>query len=171
MKSSSTGNAFQRTVVRAGFFLIGRALQSLSKRDERIREELAAFRSGTRIVLEVGGDKGLCASFRVKDGLLEYLGSKPPVTRELTLVLKNVRSAFMLITTLRSLPATYAEHRIGVGGNVSDSMIFTRCLYIAEAYLFPRFLAKRAMPAVPEMGWRRLGTRLRTYFIAIPFGK
>ncbi len=109
--------------------------------------------------------------FPLKKGLLEYLGAKPPVTRELTLVLKNVRSAFLLITTQRSLPATYAERRIGVGGNVSDSMIFTRCLYLAEAYLFPRFLAKRAMPAVPEMGSRRFMTRLGTYFVGIPFGK
>jgi hypothetical protein len=64
MKSTKTGAPLERTVVRAGFFLIGRALQYLSKRDERIREELAAFRDGTRIVLEVGGDNSLCASFR-----------------------------------------------------------------------------------------------------------
>ncbi len=164
------GIAWKRTIVRAGFFLVGRTLQSVSRTDERLAEELESFPQGSTVVLRVEGEN-LAAVFRRDRNAFRYLGSKPPLAPELAIRLKNLTSAYLLIVTAKSLPATYAEHRVAVSGNVSRSIAFTRCLYVAEAYIYPRFLARRVMPEVPEMGWKRLGARLRTLFAGIPFGK
>ena len=85
--------------------------------------------------------------------------------------IKNLDTAFQMITTQAGAHHVYAQHKIGVIGNISDSMRLIRLFYIVEGYLFPKFLNKNILKKSPKMTLKKHINRLHIYTIGMLFGK
>ena len=62
-----------------------------------------------------------------------------------------------MVTGQLSASQAYARHDLLIIGEISHAMAFLRCIERAEAYLLPRFLLKRILPAyyvLPQKRWK-----------------
>jgi hypothetical protein len=102
-------------------------------------------------------------------GKLKYRRSKF-CGGDLVINFKNLESAFLVVTAQISLAQAFAQRRMMVTGDLANAMIFTRCLNIIIAYLYPRFISKRLLKRVPIMTARKQLIRFIIYMAGIPFG-
>jgi len=160
-------------VVSTVFFVLGRALQSLSRRDETIRSEAASWPEGTTVLFRVL-PKGPRMAFTSKaDGTIKYLGSKVG-EQDATLVInfKNLEAAFLMMTAQLGTAKAYAGHRMSVRGDLTIALSNIRCLNVAERYLFPTIIAKNVVKRLPDIPvGKRYTRRLWVYTMGVLFGK
>ena len=123
-----------------------RALKVLTRKESRIRREFASFKDGFTIKLTLS-EAGPSVYLRKENGRLLFL--KDAEGEDLELKFKSVDSAFLVFTGMMGISRAYAEHRIVVKGDISDTMTLVRMIDIAEAYLFPRIMTKRILRTVP----------------------
>lgn len=159
---------FRRIVIRVGFFLLSRGLQSLSKRDSDIRREISRWDPGFTFTMRVLPD-GASMTLRRIDQHLSRI-TYPHQSPELEVQIKTIDTALRMITARMSVAEAYSRHLVTVKGDVADSMVLIRCINITERYLFPRFMAKRILKRLPAMNFRKILRRIFVYFIGIPFG-
>ena len=109
---------------------------------------------------------------RTERDTLTYLGAGPlPQETDLVIAIKNIETAWLLFTAQIGIARAMAEHRLVVRGDVTRSMVFARCLNRVEAYLYPQFMARRALRAVPAIPtWQRRARRAVVYLLGVPFG-
>ena len=124
-----------------------RALKVLARKDSRIRHEFASFADGfiIKITLSENGDS---VFMKKEEGRLVFL--KHCESEDLELKFKSVDSAFLVFTGIMGISRAYAEHRIIIKGDISDTMTLVRIIDIAEAYLFPHIMTKRILRSVPS---------------------
>jgi aldehyde:ferredoxin oxidoreductase len=164
---------FKQVVVSTFFFILGRAFQSLSRRDETLRREVASWPEETTVLFKVLPKGPRLAFKKVKDGILKYLGSKVG-EQDATLVInfKNLEAAFLMMTAQLGTARAYAEHRMSVRGDLPIALSNIRCLNVVERYLFPTFIAKNVVKRLPDIPARlRYPRRLWVYTMGILFGK
>ncbi len=164
---------FKQLVVSTVFFILGRSLQSLSKRDETIRREVAAWPEGTKVLFRVLPKGPKLAFGNKQDGTLKYLGNKVG-EQDATLVInfKNLEAAFLMMTAQLGTARAYAEHRMSVRGDLTIALSNIRCLNVVERYLFPTFIAKNVVKRLPDIpAGKRYARRLWVYTMGIVFGK
>ena len=77
---------------------------------------------------------------------------------------------FLMMTAQIGTPQAYAQHRLGLEGNIVDSMTLTRCLNSVKAYLFPKFISRRILKRVPKMSIKRHFIRFLIYSLGVVFG-
>jgi len=162
----------KETFVRCMFFVFGRALQSLSRTDPILKRELSRWPDGFLILYKVLPDGPRLVLLRDRKGCLEYRGTR--VREEeagLVLTIKNVESAFLVMSLQLSTTQAYAEHRVGVKGSVPVAMSLIKCLSVLIAYLAPGKAAARVVRRLPGIPLRRkICNRFRILFLGIPFG-
>ncbi len=163
------GNRFKRSIVKFVLSLLGKAIQEVSKVDEEVKMEMRALPEGFVAMMKVL-PSGPSMAVKKEGDRFHYLGSDYPEDKaDLVVMFKNLESAFMVLTAQMSTHRAYAEHRISVKGDLVKAMIFTRCLNIVQAYLFPKFVAGIVLKRVPPMGGRQM-KRLKV-MLNLPFGK
>jgi hypothetical protein len=158
----------KRFIVKTTFFSLGRGFQSASRFDSQIKEEISDWDEGFTIAMKVQ-PKGPALAWRKSRGKMKYIGSKA-AEADLSVIMKNLESAFLMMTARIGTAQAYAQNRLALEGNIADSMTLTRCLNIVEAYLFPRFISKRILKRPPEMGIKRQFTRLLIYSLGVTLG-
>jgi aldehyde:ferredoxin oxidoreductase len=163
---------FKDLVVSVVFFVLGRALQSLSRIDETIKKEVATWQVDTMTLFKVL-PKGPRMAFQKKsDGTLAYRGTKVG-DDDATIIIsfKNLECAFLMMTAQVGTARAYAEHRMSVKGDLSTAMSIIRCLNIVERYLFPTLIAKNVIKRLPPIPFyiRHL-RRLWVYVSGVIFG-
>lgn len=158
---------FKEMVSAIVFFVMGRAFQSAAKMDANIRREVAEWEEGFRLCMRILPD-GPSMGLEKSDGRLRYRG-KGDADADLVVQLKNVESAFLVLTPQMGSDEAFAEHRLSLIGEVSRAMSFVRCLNLLIAYLYPKFLSRRLMKRLPEVV-NPIGRRIYLYTIGIPFG-
>ena len=165
-------NRFKEAYVRALLFVFGRALQTISGRDPILRSELARWPENILVLYKILPDGPRMALLRNSRGRLEYKGS---AAREedagLVLTIKNLESAFLVMSLQLGTAQAYAEHRVGVRGNVMVAMSLIQCLSVLITYLAPERFARRVvkrLPAIPA--GRKLLYRFFILFIGVPLG-
>ncbi len=162
---------FKTVTARVAFRVLGKALQSASRRDDVIRYEISRWPEGATVLFKVlpfGPRMGL----EKEDGRLRYRGSKIEEDEaDLVIYFKNLESAMLVLTPQRSIPQAFAEHRLSVKGDLSQAVALTRCINQVQALLYPNWIARRVMKRVPAVPFgTRQAQRLRLYALGIPFG-
>jgi hypothetical protein len=155
-------------MVKITFIMLGRAFQSGSRHDSEIRREIAVWPENFKIMMNVFPEGPLMILEKIH-GKLKYRGSKF-YESDLVINFKNLECAFMMVTAQISPAQAFAQRRIMVTGDLADAMIFTRCLNMIIAYLYPKFISKRLLKRVPIITASKQLTRFIIYTAGIPFG-
>jgi len=158
--------------VRCLFFVFGRALQTLSRTDPILKSELARWPEDFLVLYRILPDGPRLVLLRNREGRLEYRGSK---AREedagLVITLKNLESAFLVMSLQVGTTQAYAENRVGAKGNIDVAMSLIKCLSVLITYLAPRAAAEKVLKRLPEIPWqRKFLNRFRILFLGVPFG-
>ncbi len=159
---------FKFLVAEIVFFVLGRAFQSGSRHDPDMRRETAVWPEGFAVVLKVL-PAGPRMVLEKSDGILRHRGSGF-VDGNLSIEFKNIECAFLVLTPQIGAARAFAERRTSVRGDLADALIFTRCLNIMLAYLYPKFVCKRLLKRVPNMTLKKQFARAKIYLAGIPFG-
>lgn len=162
----------KRTVNKVVLFVLGRALQSLSKTDPLIRTETANWPEGFTLVMDILPKGGSMAVKRKADLSLSYLGTKFPAEQaDVAIHINDVGSAFKMFTGQLGSDVAYARHAISAKGDLSYTVSVVRVINVVETYLFPRFMSSKLMKETPPIpGWRLHLLRLKTYTLGVLFG-
>lgn len=163
-------NRFKRSVVSLGFFALGRALQSASRIDSEVKQEVEAWPEGFSFSMNVMPN-GPDLVMKKRSGIMRLSGFERKKDADLIVEIKNLDTAFKMITTQVGAHHVYAQHKIGVIGNVADSMRLIRMIYVAEGYLFPKLLNKNVLKQSPEMNLKKHLNRLHIYTLGLFLGK
>lgn len=163
---------FKRTVNKVVLFVLGRALQSLSKTDPLIRAETNTWPEGFTLVMNILPKGGALAVMRKPDLCVRYLGSNYPTDKaDVAIHINDVESAFKMFTGQLGSDVAYARHAISAKGDLSYTVSVVRVINVVETYLFPRFMSSKLMKETPPIpGWRLHLYRLKTYTLGILFG-
>lgn len=158
--------------VRLMFFLFGRALQTVSRLDETVQQEVAEWPEGFMVLHRVLPDGPRMAIVRNRKGRLEYKGGKPGEEEaDLVISIKNLESIFLIVSLQIGMFQAFAENRVAVKGNVPVALSMTRCLNILVTYLVPRRTVQPLVRRAPEIpAVRKHVCRFFILFIGIPFG-
>ncbi len=159
----------QRSVVKAGFLALGRGIESASHFEKSVQEEIKNWQEGFSFTMNVlpFGPK---LAMRKKNGVLKMISLKKGETADLTVEIKNLTTAFRMITTQMGAHHVFAQNKIGVSGNIADSMRFIRIVYTVEAYLFPKILNKNILKKSPKMDIKKRFNRWHIYTRGMLFG-
>lgn len=163
-------NILKKRVVQAGFFALGRALESASGFEKDVMRETDKWDEGFSFSMNVL-PHGPALVMEKKNGKMIFLGLKKRDDAHLIVEIKNLDTAFQMITTQVGAHHVYAEHKIGVIGNVADSMRLIRIIYIAEGYLFPKILNKNILKKSPKMTLKKHINRAHIYTLGLLLGK
>jgi SCP-2 sterol transfer family len=142
------------------FDVLGRLLVAASTRDPEVKRELDGFPEGFTLGFSVLGDS---ASLRLRwhgARLTRLAGGE---AADLDVIFKHVSHAFMVLSFQESTPSAFANQRLLTQGDAALAMRFTRCLNRVQAVTLPRFVAARALKAVPPLPLSQklaLGARL-----------
>ena len=149
----------KRAVVKTGFLALGRAIESASNFEESVIKEVKQWPEGfsfNMTVLPYGPNLAMVK----QNGVMKMLHQRKKEDASLTVEIKNLSTAFKMITTQLGAHNVFAQHKIGVVGNVGDSMVLIRVIYIAEGYLFPEILNKNILKKSPTMTVKKHFNRL-----------
>lgn len=162
----------KKTVNQVVLFVLGRALQSLSKTDPLIRAETANWPEGFTLVMDILPKGGSLAVKRQPDQSLRYLGTKFPADQaDVAIHINDVESAFKMFTGQLGSDVAYARHAISAKGDLSYTVSVVRVINVVETYLFPRVISSKLMKETPPIpGWRLHLLRLKTYTLGVLFG-
>jgi hypothetical protein len=168
----SRKKSFKRMVNRTVLFVLGRALQSISKQDSVIQEEVRTWPEDLTLMMRILPCGGQMSVRRTPEGRLIYLGAKMvEADADVVIYIKNVEAAFKMLTGQMGTDVAYAQHCIAARGDISLTVSVTRVLNRVETYLFPAFLARRLMKRLPSIPFfQKQSLRLKAYFLGIPFG-
>lgn len=163
---------FKRAINQIVMFVLGRALQSLSKHDPLIQHEVRSWPEPFTLMMVVRPDGGSMTVSRAANGRLVYRGSRvPEAEADVVIYIKNIEAAFAMFTGQLGIDLAYAQHTMCARGDLSNTVSVVRVLNIAESYLFPAILARRLMKALPPVPvWRKHVLRLKAYTLGILFG-
>ena len=156
--------------VKVGFIALGRALQSASHFEDEVIGEVSAWNEGFSFSMDVLPN-GPSFVMEKQKGVMKFLGTKKKEDADLIVEIKNIDTAFQMITTQAGAHHVYAQHKIAVTGNIADSMRLIRLIYIVEGYLFPKILNKNILKKSPRMTIKKHINRMHIYTVGMLFGK
>ena len=139
-----------RGIVKAGFLALGRTIESASHFEKDTITEIADWPEGFSFNMTVV-PYGPNLVMEKRNGVMKMLHVRKKDDANLIVEIKNLSTAFKMITTQLGAHNVFAQHKIGVIGNVADSMKLIRLIYTAEGYLFPEILNKRILKKSPKM--------------------
>lgn len=152
--------ALKRAVCAVVLFVLRRALDVLGRRDSRVQRELSSLGEGFVLRLSTGeGGPGLCV--RLTGGRVRRAGAEDAA--DVTIALKNLDAAFLLLTGTIGVAQAYAQHRFTLRGDITKTMPVVRCVDIAESYLFPWVWAGRILRRRPGKEMTSVGLYLRVF--------
>ncbi|WP_102412357.1 SCP2 sterol-binding domain-containing protein [Beduinella massiliensis] len=152
--------ALKRAVCAVVLFVLRRALDVLGRRDSRVQRELSSLGEGFVLRLSTGeGGPQLCV--RLTGGRVRRAGAEE--SADVTIALKNLDAAFLLLTGTIGVAQAYAQHRFTLRGDITRTMPVVRCVDIAESYLFPWVWAGRILRRRPGKEMTSVGLYLRVF--------
>lgn len=167
---SPQGNDLKYHTVKVGFMALGRALQSASHFEDEVIKEISAWKEGFSFSMDVL-PFGPSLVMEKQNRKLQFVGTKRKPDADLIVEIKDLQTAFKMITTQAGAHHVYAQNRIAVTGNIADSMRLIRLIYIIEGYLFPNFLSKNILKKTPRMTFKKHLNRLHIYTKGMLLGK
>ncbi|MEN6570641.1 MAG: aldehyde ferredoxin oxidoreductase family protein [Anaerolineaceae bacterium] len=166
-------NRLKEVVVSTVFFVLGRAMQSLSRMEPNIQSEVARWPEATTVMFKTLPNGPRFSFSKTEKGDLAYRGVKPgEKDADIVIYFKNLECAFLMMTAQVGTAKAYAEHRVSVRGDLTLALSIIRCLNLVERYLFPSFIARHVVKRLPRVNFlQRQGRRLWVYTAGIVFGR
>ncbi len=155
--------------VKVGFMALGRALQSASHFEKEVVHEASSWNEGFAFSMDVL-PAGPSLVVQKQGNILKFLGTEKRAESDLIVEIQDLDTAFKMITTQAGAHHVFAENKIAVTGNISDSMRLIRLIYIIEGYLFPSFLNKNILKKSPKMTLQKQLNRLHIFTKGMLFG-
>ena len=149
MSQKKPKKAFKRFLAGVVMTLLGKGIVCAYRRDSRAKADIDSLGDNCSVKLLVQ-PVGPALLFGKKDG--EIFSRKCAVSEpaDITLAFKGVEGAILMFTARLGLSEGYAQHRFIVLGDLYKVMSIVRVMNIVEAYLFPKFIAKKLMNPVPK---------------------
>jgi hypothetical protein len=168
----SKSKPIKRFINQTVLFILGRALQYLSKQDKAIQDEISIWPDDLILLMLILPQSGAMAVQRTPECQLVYLGDMISEQHaDIVISIKNVEAGFRMLTGQMGTDVAYARHQIAVKGDISLTVSITRVINRVETYLFPAFLARKLMKRLPKIPFlKKQFLRLKTYFLGVPFG-
>lgn len=165
-------SVWKTAVVRAFFFILGRALQSASRLDAVFRNELASWPEGFTVLFKVMPFGPRMALRLERHHRLRSLGdSVSEREADLTIGFKNMDTAYRMLTARLSTVDGFAQNRLSVVGDLAVAMQLTRLLDRVQCLLYPQWIAQRVVKRVRPMPFHeKMWKRIWLYFLGIPLG-
>lgn len=123
-----------------------RGIRILGKVDSEVKRDLSQLPPGVVIRISVTALEGPDLSFRVYGGVPE----KTELPPDIHIIFKSEKMAFRVFTGRMSVAGAYAAHSFVLRGNINETMGVVRIIERVEGYLFPRFMGKRILKALPR---------------------
>lgn len=139
----------KKGIISTILWFLGRGIQSCTRFDESVKKEAQSFDEGFRIMFKVWNSEQTMIVEKKGDRLYHIPKNKGQEA-DMTIYFKSIEAALMLLTGQIGIAQAYAEHRILLKGDIMLGMSFIRIINIVEAYLFPKFWAKRILKAFPD---------------------
>jgi hypothetical protein len=139
----------KKGVSRIVLFFLYRAFQALYKYDSNIRREIDGWSPGFAICMRTAARGPFLCLIRTGDGIKRQREAKPSELN-LEIEFKSIDAAFLVFTGQIGVAQAYAQHRFTLRGSINECMSFVRCVDTVEAYLFPAFITKRILKAIPK---------------------
>jgi hypothetical protein len=140
-----------------------RGMDVLARKDERVKKEIASLPEGYRVCLKAGMKKGSPQIIMtVTKG--RVLRTKTEEKADLTIVFKNIHTAFKVFTGQMGIAEAYAGHGFYLKGNINIAMGVVRCMEYVELYLFPKIISSRILKRVEKKQLPALEVYARAVF-------
>lgn len=162
-------NPAKRLVVEAGFLALARGLQACSNFEPQVQADLDQWPEAYSFAMTVL-PHGPTIRMQKRQGLLWQTRTKGQHS-DLVVELKNLETAFQMISTQAGIHHVYAHHGIGVVGDIARSMALIRMIERVEAYLFPEVLSRNILKRTPQTDWQFYLRRARLLGFGLLFGK
>lgn len=140
----------KRLYVETMMNVIGRALQAISQVDVAIKKEVNVLPDGFSFQMKVMPNGPSFTVRKKPNGELEFLGSNPEQTPDLSIAFKHLTHAFMVLSFQESTSIAFAHDRMLVDGDIGYALRVTRILNRLESFILPKLLAERAVKEYPS---------------------
>ncbi len=144
------GKPFKRAYVSIFLWFTGRAIQAAAKVDEQVRREFNSLPDDFTFSLGVLPDGPWMVIGREK-GQVKYLGGNPEGRHlHVRLAMKNIETAFLILSFRESTALATARNRLITEGEVPQALAMIRVMDIVEVYLLPKMIARLAVKRYPS---------------------
>jgi hypothetical protein len=147
--SKRMSNSFKQGISRIVLFFLYRAFQVLYRYDKNIRREVDGWKPGLVICMKTAR-KGPAICLIHTDKGVGRLKKYEPSDVDMNTEFRNIDAAFLVLSGQIGVAQSYAQHGFSMHGSIYDCMSFLPCVEIIEAYLFPKFIAKRILKSIPK---------------------
>jgi len=145
----------KRLYVTIALFLFGRAFQAAAGTDRDIKKEFNRLPKDFLFDLCVAPSGPHMLIGKNNKGKLKFIGMNPEGKNiTLSMKIRNLESAMLLLTFRESTFTANAHDRIIVNGEISEALAVVRSMNLLEVFLLPKMLAKRGVKRYPA--WSQL---------------
>jgi len=159
---------FKRAYVAVFLWFTGRAIQAGAKVDEQVRQEFDSLPDDFIFSLGVLPD-GPWMLIGKEKSRVKYLGGNLDGKHfHVRLTMKNMETAFLILSFQESTAMATARNRLITEGEVPQALAMIRVMDIVEVYLLPKVIARLAVKRYPSWTFgRKLFGRIGIYSRAL----
>lgn len=137
----------KKLICQTVLWFLYRGMDVLAQEDSRVKEEIRHLPEGCVLRIKAGmSRRSPQMTMKIKGGRICRI--KAETSADLTIVFKNVHTAFKVFTGQISIAQAYARRAFFMKGNINTAMGVVRCMEYVELYLFPKILSKRILKRV-----------------------
>ena len=146
---------FKRAYVGVFLWFTGRAIQAAARVDEQVRQEFDGLPDDFTFSLGVL-PTGPWMLIGKEKGRVKYLGGNPGGRHiHVRLAMKNIETAFLILSFQESTAMATARNRLITEGEVPQALAMIRVMDIVEVYLLPKIIARLAVKRYPSWTFGR----------------
>lgn len=130
--------------------VLARGLCAVSMFDKRVAADVVALGDGFSFAICAGlGENS--PRIRLKSENKRFARADTDIKdADVVIRFKDVSGIIPVLSGKTSVAAAFAQHRMLVWGSINQAVTLVRIIDITEAYLFPKFIVKKAMIRVPK---------------------
>lgn len=152
----SLGNWGRRKIAAVVLTVLYGGIYELYQTDTRIQKEIDRWPEGMTYALKCSS-RGPSLYFRKNEGKLMRLNPRIQKQYDTCITFKSLETAFLVLTGRMGISGAYAAHGFALHGDIGTAMELTRCVDLAESYLFPKIMTRRILKEVAQKRSSSLG--------------
>lgn len=158
----------QQTLADIVLRVLARGICAVSLFDKRVADDIGKFGDGFSFSIHAGAGENSPA-IRLKSENGRFVRANMDSSGDhVTIRFKDVSGAVPVLLGKTSIEIAFAQHRMIVWGNINQAVALVRIIGTTEAYLFPKFIIKKAMRRVPKKQAPSLFVYVMLLFFGLP---
>lgn len=146
--SKRMSNSIKQGISRIVLFFLYRSFQVLYRYDENIRREVDGWKPGLVLCLKAARQGPAVCLIHMDNGI-GRLKKYELSDVDMVIEFRSIDAAFLVLSGQIGVAQAYARQSFTMRGSIYDCMSFLPCVEIIEAYLFPKFIAKKVLKKIP----------------------